>query len=542
MFFILEKNMISWYTFTSFYWIPAFAGMTIYSVFCILNTVFLIMQDKTKFRLLEMVPASILWSTFILAIVLSFIKPLWVIFFIIVFDLFWVYRVTYFVFYMGFAWTRYRKSIKTDWLKKLEDIPGRDKILHTIFLPTYNESIDVLKATLDSLLSTDYPADKMIVILGFEERAGMDEVNKKKAFFEKNYSEKFYKLLLTVHPDNLEGEIKAKGANANWMGHRVQEYIDEHNIKYEDVIVSYFDCDTRVHKKYFSALTYMYLTHPTPTRTSFQPVALYNNNIWESPVAMRVTAFATVFWLMTELMRPERLYTFSSHSMSFKALVDVGFWQKDIVTDDSRIFLQCFMHYNGDYAVTPMYVPVSMYTVLSDKTWESYKALYKQMRRWAWGVEHFPYMVWNFRKRKGRISFFKKFRYLFNITEGMYSWASAPILIFILGRLPLWVENTYYFEASEAKSFFVQNAPFILEKLMIIAMIGIFVSALFSLLLLPKRPSKYPFTKSIVMFLQWILLPITLILFGSLPAIEAQTRLFLGKYLGFFVSPKSGKS
>jgi len=39
-------------------------------------------------------------------------------------------------------------------------------------------------------------------------------------------------------------------------------------------------------------------------------------------------------------------------------------------------------------------------------------------------------------------------------------------------------------------------------------------------------------------FLQWIFLPITLILFGALPALEAQIRLMFGSYMGFWVTEK----
>ncbi|MEI7781892.1 MAG: hypothetical protein WCJ18_08210, partial [Planctomycetota bacterium] len=102
--------------------------------------------------------------------------------------------------------------------------------------------------------------------------------------------------------------------------------------------------------------------------------------------------------------------------------------------------------------------------------WSSLKNQYKQQRRWAYGIENFPFMVWNFIGNK-KIPFLKKFRYLFNQLEGSYSWATAPILIFILGRLPIAVANARGITSSLAVS-----TPHILSILMTMSMIGLVAS------------------------------------------------------------------
>ncbi|MFA5188528.1 MAG: glycosyltransferase family 2 protein [Patescibacteria group bacterium] len=492
--------------------------------------------ERKKYRWREYIPGLMIWTTFIGSIVLSFIKPLWVIYIIILYSLYWILRLFYFIFYSILSAYTFNKHIKIDWKAKRELLPNWQDYYHLFILPTYSEPYEVLESSLNGILATGYPTDKIIIAISWEERK-KEIYDVVEPIIREKFGNKFFKFLTTIHPDGLEGEIKGKAANANWVGWKCKELIDQLNIPYEKVIVSYFDCDTFVHPKYLDYLTHAYMTHPNPTRSSFQPAVLYNNNIWDAPAPMRITAFSTVFWLLAELMRPDRLYTFSSHAMSFKALVDVGFWEKDIVTDDSRIFLQCFIHYNGDYEVTPIYIPVSMDTVIADTSiWEGFKSLYKQQRRWGWGVEHFPYMLYHFNKKKDLIPFKTRIKYIWNLGEGMYSWATAPILLFVLGRLPLYVAGP-----AVKATVIAQNAPFVLQWLMRIGMIGIFVSAILSLRLLPPRPQHETKFKWLIMALQWALLPINIIIFGAIPAAEAQTRLMIGKYLGFFVTPKTRK-
>jgi len=484
---------------------------------------------------MEMMPGLLVWATFIAAILVSIYRPLYAIYFIIIFDIYWFMRIGYLLIYLLISWIRFHRDAKINWLQKVKNLSEKNwkEYEHLIFLPTYKEPYEVIEATFQNLLKTKYPTDKMTIVLAGEARDKKDFL-KIAEIIQRKFGIYFNKLIITVHPQNLPDEVPGKGSNLNYAGYQVLKYIDEQGWDYARVIVSTFDVDTHVHPEYFSYLTYQYLTIENPTRHSYQPLAFYHNNIWESNFITRVVANSTTFWLLTDLARPERLFTFSSHSMSFKALVDIGFWQKDIVTEDSRIFLQCFIYYNGEYQVKPMYIPVSMNTVYVDKFWRSMINQYKQMRRWAWGVEHFPYMAWNFAKKKS-IPFLKKLRYLWNQTEGVYSWATAPILIFLLGRLPLAMASK-----EEQATYIAQQAPYILEFLMSVAMVGLVVTAIFSTILLPPKPKKYHWAKYLIMVFQWIIFPISMILFGSIPAVDAQTRLMLGGRfrLGFWVTEK----
>ena len=496
------------------------------------------MTMKTKMRVLEIIPGLLVWVTFIGVIVFSLVKPLWAIFFIIAFDIYWLLRILYMLIYLLTSWHRFRRDMKVDWFSQVKDL-DKDyrQYFHLIFLPTYTEPFSIVEKPFQALINSNYDLKKFIIVLAGEERdkEGFLQIAHQ---IEEKYGHNFSHFLITIHPKDIPQELPGKGSNIHYAATQARDLIDQLGLDYSKVIVSAFDIDTCVHPSYFAYLTYKYLTHPDPTHASYQPIAIYNNNIWQSNPIVRVVASSTTFWLFTDLSRSERLFTFSSHSMSFETLVKVGYWDNTIVTEDSRIFLQGLVYYQGDYQTVPMYLPVYMDTVDIGQFWRSLKNQYKQMRRWAWGVEHFPWMVKQFWFKDGqgkKIPFLKKIYYVWNQTEGVYSWATAPIIILLAGHLPLWVASQ-----QERTTALFQNAPHILALLMRSSMVGLIVIAVLYTIMLPKIPKNYKWYNYLVMILQWVLVPITLIIFGSLPAADAQTRLALGGRfrLGFWVTEK----
>ncbi len=490
------------------------------------------LSSYQRYRLYEILPGLSIWLTLIVGVVLSIVRPLWMIYAIIVFDVYWVLRVFYFSFYLIISWNRFRHAVRMNWQNRLEkDFSSWQNVHHVVFLPVYNEEYGVIQTTLRALAASSYPARQLYVVLSGEER--------KRAHWEglmaatrEEFTGVFSDMLFYTHPADLPDEIPGKGSNIHYAEKQFKQYADHKGWNYANIIISVFDVDTVVHPQYFAHLTYMYLSHPRPTRSSFQPVTLYNNNLWESPAVLRIMAFGTSFWMLFSLARLENMVTFSSHSMSYEALLKAGGHAKTIVSEDSHIFFQCWLAYDGDYEVTPLYIPVSMDTVRDDSVWRSLKNLYLQQRRWAWGTENIPYLLWEFKKHPN-ISLWKKIVILFHEWEGKWSWGVVTILIIILGRLPLWIAGD---TIRQSALFF--NTPHVLETLMRLAMVGLLVSTVMSMLILPPLPEGKHAHRYLYMVLQWLLLPVSLLFFSALPCIDAVTHLMFGKYLGFNVSAK----
>ena len=483
-----------------------------------------------RHRFWEMVPGLLSWGTIGLSLFAAFFAPIFAITFIIVFDLYWTLRVLYFVIHVIAAYRELKKTRAVDWEAEVGKIAGADRLYHAIFLPTYQESLEILRDTLQHLKDAHFAKEKFLIVMGGESG---DEENFRRyqVVLEEEFKDVFGLLMFTVHPRGLPGEIPGKGSNLKWIAGKFREVIDTRKIPYADIIVSAFDVDTVPDPQYFGRLAYLYSTVPDPMHSSYQPLTLFSNNIWYAAAPVRVASFGTVFWLLGELVRPERMWTFSSHSMPWQMLVDVGYHEGDIVSEDSRIFLQGLLRYDGHYRVTPMFLPVHMDAVSGSTLTESLGALYKQQRRWAWGVEHLPYMIEKF-KEHPKMAWMTKFKYFFNHVEGMYTWSTAPFLIFILGYLP------FLFPTADPSAL-LANSPFTLEWMMRIANVGVFATATIAFFLLPRRPHRVSKWNWLVMIAQWALLPITFTFFGAIPALDAQTRFMFGKYLGFNVTKKA---
>jgi hypothetical protein len=494
-------------------------------------------KERRLYRALEVLPGVLAWGTLLGAVALSALLPVWASAAIIAFDLYWLLKTVNLSLHHRHNWARMRRSVKLDWRAKLEaDFGGRrESVSHLVLLPYYREDEVVVRGTLEALARAEYDLSKILVVLAAEERAG-EAAGALGRKMEAEFGPRFGGFLLSVHPADLPGEMPGKGSNIAYAAERARvELLEPRGLDQSKVLVSAFDIDTVASPAYFSCLTWHFLSDPDPARASFQPIPLYNNNIWHAPAFSRVAALSSTYWQMIEQERPERLVTFSSHAVPFATLREVGYWQRNMVSEDSRIFWNLFFAHGGEYRVVPIAYPVSMDANLAPSIVETAKNVYRQHRRWCWGAENVPYLLYHL-LRHPTMPLGQRLRVAFTQLEGYWSLATNPLIIMLLGWLPVILGGRAFNE-----SVLSYNLPTVTSIIMTVAMGGLLLSAAIGLTLLPPYPAGLPGKRRryAAMVAQWILVPIHIVAFGSIPGLDAQTRLMLGRYMGFWVTPKA---
>lgn len=493
-----------------------------------------LMKEKVRLnRALEIAPAVISWGIIIALVLLAFFRPVACAVLIIAFDFYWIIRTAYLTTLLLLAYHRLYRERDKDWLAECEGLkPARDwqKLYQLVIFPTFKEGAEILRPSLQALKDSRYPKEKIIVVVAFEERN--PQARDTARVIEEEFRGVFFEYLTTFHPDAIPGETRTKGANSTWAAKKAKEFLDQKGLNYEDTVISCFDADTCVDKEYFGCLAYHFLSNPNPHQASYQPMPLYNNNIWYAPSFARLVEISASFCQMIESVRIEKFVTFSSHSMSFKTLVDIDYWPVNMISDDSVVYWKAFLFYRGEYRVVPLYINVSMDVAYANTFFKTIAVQYRQKRRWAWGVENFPYVVSRFIEISG-IPLKMKIRRGFQLLESHVSWAVWAILITAIAPLPILFGGAFFSSIPIG-----YNLPRITGLLLNLTLITSLVWALLSRTILPPRPKDVKWSKNLVLIVEWAIVPFIILILGSLPALDAQTRLSLGRYMEFSYTEK----
>jgi len=396
--------------------------------------------------------------------------------------------------------------------------------IHAVIIALYKESREVLEPTIQAVVDSKFDTKKIILIIAYETRAGAEAQELAEDLISK-YGDHFYFARSIGHPNNIPGEVLGKGANITFSGRVLQKYLQDQKIDPIRVIVTTLDSDNRPNKNYFAGLSYLYAISPDPVRVSYQPLAMFTNNIWDVPAPMRAIATGNnVFYLMLT-QRPHLQRNFSAHAQSMRALIDMDFWSVRTIVEDGHQFWRSYFFYEGNYRVYPLAIPVYQDAVLAKGYIRTLKAQFVQLRRWTYGASDIAYIGYYGFIKKNKISKWKVANKFYRTLESHVTWATGPLIILLAGFVPALIHP---------RNYVANELPLIISNIETFGLLGFVILLYVAIKLLPPRPAHYKPHRSLLVLIQWCFLFVTPLIYGSAAAIYSQTRLMFRKYLTKF--------
>ena len=131
-----------------------------------------------------------------------------------------------------------------------------------IAISTYKEPLCLLISTIESIEVQELAKTNVFLNVSFEERT--PELNDKIRSLKKRFSKSFKRLIFTVHPYNLPGEIPGKCSNANYGIRECMAQLYYSGIDTDDIIITTCDSDTKFHPEFLNSLVEKFINVKNP--------------------------------------------------------------------------------------------------------------------------------------------------------------------------------------------------------------------------------------------------------------------------------------
>jgi len=481
-------------------------------------------------RFLEILPGLCSWSLIVFPFWGSLVFPIAVAYYVLAFDVYWLYRSITTALLAVFAHFRIQAAQSFDWMGDLSLFPDWRRVHHLVIIPTYKEPLHTLRRTLRGLRRQTFPKKQINVVVSFEEREGEATYTKAKEL-QKEFGKTFSSFLITFHP-SLPGEVAGKSSNTSWAAKFAkQELVDRRGIDINYLTVTSEDADAILHPQYLAALTYAFLDHPKRYRRIWQAAIVFYNNIWRVPAPIRVLA---TIWSVVQtsfLIRQDRLINFSTYSTSMRLADEIGYWDVDVIPEDYRLFFKAYFHFRGGVEAESLFLPVYADAAESTTYWKTMINQYEQVKRWAWGVSDDPYIIRHWLSSK-RISFWDKTLRVITVLEDHFLWPVNWFAITLGALLPPLINPNF------SRTVLGKTLPQVSSTILTLSLVSLVVIILIDARQRPPRSSNISLLRRLFQPFEFVLLPVVGFFFNALPGIDAHTRLMLGRYIEYRVTEK----
>jgi len=486
-------------------------------------------------RILEMLPGTMSWVVILFPLWGALFIPKVVAYFTVTFLIYWFYR-SFVGAYLGIkGYFRIKQSEKINWQKKYLQTNGSQanwqKIHHLIIVPNYNETVSKLANTLDCIVrQKDIDKKQLWIVLAMEERA--EDAHRRAKQLLAKYRHHFGHMLATFHPSDIVGEVKGKASNETWGAKQAKKlFIDKLGHKIKNLTITTCDADACFHPKYFSALTYHFLTDKNRYLRFWQSPMFNHNNPWYLPAFVNIVSTLSSVLHLAFIQEPDNLFlNYSTYSASWQMIDEVGYWDTDIIPEDWHIFLQSFFAKQGKIEVEPIFLPTSLDAPESKTYLATLKNRYEQCKRHAWGASDIPYTIEQAIKHP-EIPRWSRFLRIYKIIECHLLWPTNWFILTLGGWAPALVNPVF------SQTNLGYNLPKIAQIILTVCLLSLIIIITLDLIMRPKK-EPIAWWRYLKEYLQWILMPVATLLMAIIPALDSQTRLMFGKRLEYKVTEK----
>ncbi len=479
-------------------------------------------------RLLEIAIPLFSWFLITLPFWLSFWHPALVAYLVIIFDVYWFYKSAILAVNALRAYLTLTAHTKVNWLSLVKKIKGWKKIHHVIIIPEFKEPLSVLRDTLNNLLKQDFPLKNISVIISTEDRdPKADETGN---LLKKEFGSYFAHFWINKHKLKPH-EVAGKSSNMASAGRLAVKKLKALKYDLSWVTVTSCDADILLHPKYFSYLTYLFLTDSNALYYFYQAAILFYANIWRLPFPGRIINTISSIMNLSLLKQETRLINFSTYSLSLATVKKVGFWDVDVIPEDYHLFFKTYFTLGEKVKVKPIFLPVLADAAESVSFFKTMINQYEQYKRWAWGVSDIPFVVKNYFKNK-TIPFWDKTTRLIHLLEQHILWPTNWFILTVWSSIPPLVNPVF------ARTALGHSLSQISSAILTLCVIFLLVIIFLDFRIKPNKEQKTSKWKMPFSYLQWLSLPLVSFFLSALPGLDAHTRLLLGKKLEYRVTEK----
>ncbi len=490
----------------------------------------LIKNERKVIRFFEIMPGFTSWSLIIFPIWGAFLVPKVVAYYIIAFDVYWLYRSVLGAVLSVVSNFRLKAAQQFDWFSEVKSFLDWNRVHHIVILPTYQEPLYILRRTLSGLSKQTFPRKNLTVVVGFEKREG-EEAKEKGNKLKKEFKGVFGNFIVTYHPD-LPGEVKGKSSNMAWAAKIAKKkLIDEQGKDINYCTITSNDADSILHRQYYSYLTFKFLDDPRRYERIWQSAVQFYNNIWKLPAVSRAFNRVSSVAQTGILMRKDRLMNFSTYSISLKLVSEIGYWDVDVIPEDYRMFFKAFYATRGKVEVEPIFLPLYADAAESKTFWGTMKNQYEQIKRWAWGVSDDSYIIHKW-LTVPNMPFWEKSIRSFYVVKDHILWPVSWFAITIGANIPPLLNKNFN------RTIIGKTLPQVSSGILTLSLVALLAMIFVDWQQKPKAPEGTKWWRKAISPFEFVLLPVVGFFFTALPGLDAHTRLMLGRYMEYRVTEK----